>query len=267
MALQEGVMQMRYSSPVACPHCHREDAVQKVSAVVESGSSTGVQIGRTVGRAGGQRMTGYVLMVSRQQTTLSSLLAPPRPPRNVWGIITIGATILFPIPLVCLGSQLVQQGLALLFSSALNPQETMGDGPSRAFFLVSLCCLFLMCLLAVILLVRSERKTAPIRNAQFQAAMALAPCYEHMAASFLLSSLWRRVFAWMCFPRTPTLLERVSFPTVISQASELLTDAVIACFPYIGKTDRQGLFELSMVLMAAIEGSSPSAFFGTWPCR
>jgi hypothetical protein len=47
-----------------------------------------------------------------------------------------------------------------------------------------------------------------------------------MAASFLWSSLWRRVFAWMCFPRTPTLLESLSCPIIISYASELLTYAV-----------------------------------------
>ena len=58
-----------------CPHCHRDDQVQKVSAAVAEGTATGTSYGWTVGHAGHQRFQGNTVTWSRQQSMLAAMLA------------------------------------------------------------------------------------------------------------------------------------------------------------------------------------------------
>ena len=88
-----------------CPHCWREDQVQKVSALVASGTTTGMEYGWTVGRAGQQRFHGNTVEWSRQQTVLATLLAPPRQPRPVAELAAVVALLLLIGFLLCVLSQ------------------------------------------------------------------------------------------------------------------------------------------------------------------
>ncbi|HVB60724.1 MAG TPA: hypothetical protein VNE61_05965 [Ktedonobacteraceae bacterium] len=68
-----------------CPSCHRVDSVQKVSAIVSSGTTYGTYSGFANGAgytAHGQIMVNdYVMVSGSNQTELSRWLAPPqRPP-------------------------------------------------------------------------------------------------------------------------------------------------------------------------------------------
>src|SRR5579872_1338448 len=89
----------------ACPHCFQEDMVQKVSAIVEEGTTTGVEYGWVTGRAGGRRFRGHMVGWNRQQTVLATLLAPPRRPVHVAGLAAIFAGFFLMVFLYCTASQ------------------------------------------------------------------------------------------------------------------------------------------------------------------
>ena len=88
-----------------CPHCQREDRVQKVSALVASGTTTGTAYGWTVGRAGRSRFHGNTVEWSRQQTVLATLLAPPRQPRLGAEAAAVVALVLLSGWFLCVFSQ------------------------------------------------------------------------------------------------------------------------------------------------------------------
>lgn len=94
-------------SPFACPHCYHEDMVQKVSAIVEEGTTTGVEYGWVTGRTGGRRFRGHTVGWNRQQTVLATLLAPPRRPVHAMGLAAIVAGFFLMVFLYCIASQVV----------------------------------------------------------------------------------------------------------------------------------------------------------------
>jgi hypothetical protein len=78
----------RIDGALACPHCHQLDKVQKVTAVVDAGTSRTDLAGPALGGAytfGGEgRLSleaAYTTLSGSQQTTIGRrLLAPPEPP-------------------------------------------------------------------------------------------------------------------------------------------------------------------------------------------
>ena len=98
---------MNMYSPFACPHCCQEDMVQKVSAIVDEGTTHGIEYGRVTGRAGGHRFRGHSVGWNRQQTVLATLLAPPRRPVHTAGIAAVFAGIFLIVFLSCIESQAV----------------------------------------------------------------------------------------------------------------------------------------------------------------
>jgi hypothetical protein len=70
---------------VTCPQCHKDDSIQKVSAAVESGRSSGSYSGpsggyvNVAGKSGAA--IGYTQLSGSSITELASLLMPPSQPR------------------------------------------------------------------------------------------------------------------------------------------------------------------------------------------
>jgi len=100
---------MQYQqSFLACPHCHRDHLVQKVSAIVANGTATGMARGILVGQVRGRhfrrrRFTGASVGWNRQQTQLAALLSPPQPPHHRAGWVTTLGSLVFALPLLFAG--------------------------------------------------------------------------------------------------------------------------------------------------------------------
>lgn len=90
---------------LACPHCSQQDMVQKVSALADNNTVTGVEYGWVVGRTRGRRFTGHTIGWNRQQTMLASLLAPPSKPKPVVGLAALVVLFLLLPSLLCTVSQ------------------------------------------------------------------------------------------------------------------------------------------------------------------
>src|SRR5579863_2528519 len=90
-----------YPRSLACPHCQHGDRVEKVSALVAQGTTTGMRYGWTVGHAGSQRFHGNTVSWSRHQTVLASMLAPPRRPLPLVGCAAGIAVLLLVVTLLC----------------------------------------------------------------------------------------------------------------------------------------------------------------------
>ncbi len=132
---------------VICPHCHQEDQVQKVSAVVAEGTATGTSYGWTVGHAGSQRFQGNTVTWSRQQSMLAEMLAAPRR----------------PLPLIGCGAGLavlLLVGTFLLILSEASTLFTQQEGILGLCFVVF--AFFPLGLLVP--LVRGVRQHAPIQR-------------------------------------------------------------------------------------------------------
>lgn len=96
---------MYHYHALTCPHCQREDRVQKVSALVAHGTTTGMHYGWTVGRVGRQRFHGHTVAWSRQQTLLAGQLAPPGRPLPLIGCAAGIAVLLLVLSLLCIVSE------------------------------------------------------------------------------------------------------------------------------------------------------------------
>ncbi len=98
------------STPILCPVCGKDDAIQKVSAIVASGRASGTLSGPSGGAAyvGGKWgiTSGYTTLSGGITTELARKLSPPPQPRAV----SLGAVIL----LIVLGGSCLFWGLSLL---------------------------------------------------------------------------------------------------------------------------------------------------------
>ena len=128
---------MNTYSPFACPHCYQEDMVQKVSAIVAEGTTTGIEYGWVTGRAGGRRFRGHMVGWNRQQTVLATLLAPPRRPVHTAGIAAVFAGIFLMVFLYCIESQAVS-------TVAQSSSEVMLVLGVLAVFAIALCVLLIV---------------------------------------------------------------------------------------------------------------------------
>lgn len=138
------------------------DAVQKVSAVYESGRSRAQMSGVAFGMAGSNDIS-YAILKGTQQTELSRLLAPPRKPAHPGGLVVTLALILVACLLLgCVLPTLLQ----LLLSIAKQPHSTW-QGPDMVLLLV----IGGLSLLGILLAVRSELKKVPLRHAREQAEL------------------------------------------------------------------------------------------------
>jgi hypothetical protein len=97
--------QQQHIHALTCPHCHSDQQVQKVSAIVASGTVNGTMHGIYWGRVGGifsgRSFHGNTIRWHHQQTELAERLAPPRKPRNLAAVGTILGVFCFALPLVC----------------------------------------------------------------------------------------------------------------------------------------------------------------------
>jgi hypothetical protein len=96
---------MYWRDALTCPHCQREDRVQKVSALVAQSTTTGMTSGWTVGSASGRRFHGHTVAWSRQQTVLAGMLAPPRRPLPLVGCGASIAVLFLVLSFLCLVSE------------------------------------------------------------------------------------------------------------------------------------------------------------------
>jgi hypothetical protein len=71
--------------PIICPNCEKDDAIQKISAVVVGGQSSGTFYGPTAGvaYAGGKLgfAGGYTTLYGRNVSEIAKLLAAPIEPK------------------------------------------------------------------------------------------------------------------------------------------------------------------------------------------
>lgn len=89
--------------PIICPRCGKDDVIQKVSAVVTGGQSSGTFFGPTVGVAnvGGKvgLAGGYTALEGGNVTEIARLLAAPvkpeAPPESLFPVILIGLGAIF----------------------------------------------------------------------------------------------------------------------------------------------------------------------------
>ena len=90
--------------PAVCPSCNKDDRIQKLSVLVQSGTSTGTFSGPTGGAtySDGKWGTvgGYSFLDAQSVTDLARLLAPPKEPRLPggygwikWGCLAMGGLI------------------------------------------------------------------------------------------------------------------------------------------------------------------------------
>ncbi len=139
---------MRYITyATACPCCLQDEMVQKVSAVVAEGTTTGMSHGWTVGHAGSRRFQGNTVTWSRLRSVLAEMLAAPRRPLPLVGCGAAIATVLLI-------------GTALLTLSEAATLTTQGESILSLCFVVF--ALFPAALL--VLLVRGVRQHAPAQR-------------------------------------------------------------------------------------------------------
>lgn len=106
---------MTAAQPVGreCPSCKLIDQVQKVSAVVKTGTTTGALIGTTTGDAGDASHT----LSHESQTVLSKLLASPQKPKSWWALWLQVASRAFIVVLLALVVGLAAATSLLVFGS------------------------------------------------------------------------------------------------------------------------------------------------------
>lgn len=132
-----------------CPMCGQVDRVEKVSAIVGAGTSSGLYGGHT---------SSIGLMAGVSQTALSQKLSPPSRPvyDSPWGTGTK----------VSIGILIVMAGMDIIFTATANPPESASQLLSSLFFL-------LLFLVPLILIISSKSRTAQRRKAQYDAAIPI----------------------------------------------------------------------------------------------
>lgn len=150
---------MQYQqSFLTCPSCHRDQSVQKVSAIVASGTTTGTTQGIQFGYVHTSllwrhRFTGRSILWNQQQTQLAAQLAPPEMPRTRMGWVAAIGSLVFALPLLSLGPQAVS--------------ATVTATPSQG--VVTLDLALLTCATAIALLVAVYVRGRPQRQQKMRA--------------------------------------------------------------------------------------------------
>lgn len=161
------------SGPLTCPQCYRVEQVQKVTAVVDSGTSHGMYSGTTTGVGytfgGGVSVAqGRTTISGTTQTALSQQLTPPKKPSyGASEVVGIGGTLLFGF----IGFYSFINGLGSASSCSYDPSQCSG---LSAVIAGPLICLLLVGLVifGAIRMHASEKRKAAVEIPRWQRAMA-----------------------------------------------------------------------------------------------
>lgn len=114
---------------IVCPLCNKDDAIQKVSAVVASGKTTGTFSGPSGGIANVDGkwgvVSGYTSLSGHTISELATLLDPPPEPKKPSGFggwwILIGFVIFYGTPLLALIPYGIFWLISTIFTSDTGP--------------------------------------------------------------------------------------------------------------------------------------------------
>jgi hypothetical protein len=137
---------------MTCPRCHKDDAMQRISAAVKTGTANGTLSGSTSGvvHMGGEWgvMGGFTTLRGHTTSQLAQMLAaPPKPSLDVWqselGIVVI---VLFALVIGLFASA----GLVNLLRGPSSGDLGSFDGLMQALGCVVVPCLgAVLCLIMV----------------------------------------------------------------------------------------------------------------------
>ena len=157
-----------------CPNCLRADNVQKVSAIVNAGTSfstyTGYGSGVGYSSHGEIVIDEVVTFSGSSQTALSDLLSPPTQPIfQGWGCGVIFANMVILLALVIL-LPLILQSLQNLINPA-NVGHSLQDYGQSILAFIGLGIIAASCVWALVAIHRYAKRENAIKHAQFSAQM------------------------------------------------------------------------------------------------